>query len=79
MPNAIPVNSSLVQALGWNPETGRLVAQFKPGVWYEYDNVPADVAARVVFDKSVGGTFDALVKKGGFKFRKVTTEVALAD
>ncbi len=79
MPPAIPVISSMVMSLGWNPDTGRLIAQFSEDVWYEYDNVPADVAARVIFNKSVGGTFTALVKKGEFKFRRVTTAVALSD
>ncbi len=79
MPNAIPVSSSMILSMGWNPETGRLVAQFGEGIWYEYDNIPADVAARVIFNKSVGGTFNELVKKGDFQYRRVTTESALAD
>ena len=79
MPNAIPVSSSMIMSIGWNPDSQRLVAQFKEGVWYEYDGIPADVAARIIFNPSVGGTFNDLIKKGGFQFRRVTTEVALAD
>jgi len=79
MPNAIPVSSSMIMSMGWNPDTGRLVAQFSEGVWYEYDGIPADIAARIIFNKSVGGTFDALIKKGGFTYRRVNTEEALAD
>jgi hypothetical protein len=67
----------MVAALGWNPETGRLVAQFGEA-FYEYDGVSADVAARVIFADSIGKTFDALIKKGGVKYRQITAEQAFA-
>jgi hypothetical protein len=67
----------MIAALGWNPETGRLVAQFGE-IFYEYDGVSSDIAARVIFADSIGKTFDALIKKGGVKYRQITAEQAFA-
>ncbi len=79
MPPAIPVISSMVMTLGWNHDTGRMTAQYGEDAWYEYDNVPAGVAARIIYAKSVGKALDALLKKGEFKFRRITVAEAVTD
>jgi hypothetical protein len=77
MAKMVPVVSSMVVAIGWNPETLKLTAQFGDQ-FYEYDNVPADVAATVIFSESIGSTFNTLIKKGGFNYRKITSDQASA-
>lgn len=79
MPPLKPVSSSAIASLGWNPDTGRLVAQFDETTFYEYDNVPAEVAARIIFAESHGREFDRLIKKGGFPFRRIVREEATID
>lgn len=79
MPPLKPVSSSTLFSIGWNPATRRLVAQFGEDVFYEYDDVPADVAARIMFSESHGQAFDQLVKKGGFGYRRINREAATAD
>ena len=75
----IPVVSSLVAAVGYDVETGRLVVQF-PGdgqsVFWEYLAVPHYIVLTVLFSPSLGKSFAQLVKKGGFENRRITAQQA---
>ncbi len=77
----IPVISSMVAAVGYNHETGRLVVQF-PGdgqtVFWEYLEVPHSIVVRFMFDESLGRTFAKLVKKGQFENKRITAQQAVA-
>ena len=79
MPPLKPVSSAMLSSVGWNPDTRRLVVQFGEDSFYEYSDVPADVAARIMFARSHGQTFDQLVKKAGFPYRRVSRADAEAD
>lgn len=79
MAKLVPVNSSMFQAMSWDIATKKLVVQFpggEVGVFYAYQEVPAQVVAAVMFADSSGTAFDELVKKGGFKYEKITPEEA---
>ena len=72
----VPVVSASLTAVHYEREQQRLVVQFGES-WYEYDAVPGDVVLDVMFADSIGSTFDRLIKKGGFPFRKIPATEAL--
>ena len=72
----VPVVSAALTAVHYEREQQRLVVQFGES-WYEYDHVPGDVVLDVMFADSIGSTFDRLIKKGGFSFRKIPSAEAL--
>lgn len=77
----IPVVSSMVVAVGYEVESGRLVVQF-PGdgqtVFWEYLLVPHSTVLTVLFSESLGKSFAQLVKKGRFENRRITAQQAHA-
>ena len=77
----IPVVSSMIAAVGYDVETGRLVVQF-PGdgqsVFWEYLAVPHSIVLTFLFSDSLGKSFAQLVKKGRFANRRITAEQAHA-
>ncbi len=72
----VPVVSASLTAVQYEREQQRLVVQFGEN-WYEYDDVPSDVVLDFMFAYSIGSTFDRLIKKGGFSFRKIPSAEAL--
>lgn len=74
MPQFLPVVSSALTAVKYDRETSTLVVQFQEGVHYEYTDVPSDVVLDVLFADSIGKALDALVKKAGFKYRRLSSE-----
>lgn len=75
----IPVVSSMVAAVGYDVETGRLVVQF-PGdgrsVFWEYLGVGHSIILQFLFADSLGREFTRLIKKGGFENRRITLQQA---
>ena len=72
MAKFLPVVSAALTAIKFDRSTRKLYVQFAEDVFYEYSDIPNDTILDVMFADSLGGKFDELVKKGGFKFRKVT-------
>lgn len=56
-------NSSNIKNVGWSPETAELRITFHSGKTYSYERVGGCTVAAMLFDKSVGGYFDAHIKK----------------
>ncbi len=77
MAKFVPVVSAAITAVKFDREARKLVVQFGEA-FYEYDGVPGDVVLDFMFADSIGSSFDALVKKGGFTFRRIPSEQALA-
>lgn len=73
----VPVVSAALTAVHYEREQRRLVVQFGEEAVYEYDDVPSDVVLDFMFADSIGSTFDRLVKKGGYSFRKIPATQAL--
>ncbi|KKN84429.1 hypothetical protein LCGC14_0288910 [marine sediment metagenome] len=71
MAKFVPVVSAAMTAIKFERETGRLVVQFGEDSFYEYDGVSNEVVLDVLFADSIGSAFSALVKRGGFAFRKI--------
>lgn len=63
----VPVASSNLAAVGYDPETSELKIEFRSGAVYSYSGVPADVAAGVV---SGGGSYFARHIKNVYPFQQ---------
>lgn len=66
------VKSSNIDAIGHEGET--LVVRFRGGATYEYEAVPAETATQLLQAKSVGSAFALLVRRAGFKYRRLAPE-----
>ncbi len=66
------VDSSNVFAVGYDVAFSRLVVVFKGGAMYRYEDVPPETALELLTADSPGRTFDARIKRGGFRYRKIT-------
>ena len=69
--NLIPVSSSDLQAVGYDPETHRLQVEFCNGSLYEYYSVPESVHRELMAAASHGSYFAAHIKKGPYRFRQL--------
>jgi hypothetical protein len=73
--NRIPVKSSLLKSVGYDPETKQLEVEFaKTGRLYAYQDVPADVHATVMGAESVGAAFLKHVRNGGYAYTATEPE-----
>lgn len=75
----VPVVSSALLAVKFDRETNRLVVQFGEDIFYVYNGVPGDVVLDFLFADSIGRSFDVLVKKGGFGFKRISVDEAAID
>ena len=71
----IPVTSSQIAAVGYDPIACQLVIRFRgaggrPGAVYSYDGVPAEVAAGLIAAASPGIYFNRHIRHGGYPFRR---------
>tara|TARA_R100000365_G_C2746290_1_gene75515 strand:+ start:3779 stop:3997 length:219 start_codon:yes stop_codon:yes gene_type:complete len=69
--NRVPVVSSNVAEVGYNPETKTLEVAFIKGGVYQYLGVPLSVYKGLLAAPSVGRYLDVNVKKAGYSVRKV--------
>lgn len=68
-----PVNSSLVKARGYDPETRTLALEFSSGVWH-FQNVPPEVYAEMTSDgQSIGSYYHQNIR-GAFESEKFSLE-----
>lgn len=54
---AIPVSSSMIASVGYDPETSVLEVTFSNGRTYEYEGVPSHVFDGMIHASSVGRFF----------------------
>lgn len=71
--NRIPVTSSNLAAIGYDPATSTLEIAFTKGGVYQYANVPASVYEGLMSAPSHGRYFDINIKKAGYAARKVSS------
>lgn len=67
----IPVSSSNLRAVGYDPDTRRLQVEFHNGSVYEYYSVPASIHTGLMSAASHGSYFDAYIKKGPYQYRQL--------
>ena len=65
------VDSSNIEAVGYDEDSSLLVIEFKSGAVYEYEAVPKEVYEELMDAESVGKTFNRLVKTA-YAFNKVS-------
>tara|TARA_Y100000034_G_C6852753_1_gene387052 strand:+ start:987 stop:1220 length:234 start_codon:yes stop_codon:yes gene_type:complete len=66
----LPVDSSMIEAIGYDAETSTLLVDFVKGGTYSYADVPESVYADLISAESVGKAFHATVKHAGFTFTR---------
>lgn len=77
----IPVKSSNIKSIGFDPEQRELEVEFSSGSVYTYNAVPREVYEALIqensdvlqgkSDASVGVKFNDLVKKSGYDFGRL--------
>lgn len=70
--NMVPVSSSNLRAVGYDTATQTLRITFIGSGVYEYFGVPASVHAGLMAANSHGSYFDTHIKKGPYRYRKVS-------
>ncbi|MTC37209.1 KTSC domain-containing protein [Providencia alcalifaciens] len=69
--NRVPVSSSNLQSVGYDPATHVLEVAFHSSGVYQYSNAPAHIHSGLMSASSKGQYFDAYIKKAGYPYRKV--------
>jgi hypothetical protein len=67
----VPVVSSNVASVGYDPQTRILEIEFLNRSIYRYYSVPQSEYHALMRAPSVGHYFDANIKKGGYRYTKV--------
>jgi hypothetical protein len=67
-----PVTSSTIAAIGYDPAHETLEVEFLDGSIYHYFGVPEILYRGLMAATSHGSYLDAHVKKGGFKYKKIS-------
>lgn len=75
MPALVPVESSNLKAVGYEPGTKALTVQFKSGAQHVYEGVPAHEHARLMASDSIGSHFHANIKSA-YKSSKLHGDAA---
>ncbi len=72
------VKSTNLRAVSWDPDTRRARVEFVGCTVYEYDDVPGEVVAQILFSSSPGAEFARTLKlwEPG-RYRKVAQEAAV--
>src|SRR5262245_31549423 len=70
--------SSQVKAYGYEPNSAKLFVTFVGGTMYRYDGVEADVWADFLEAESKGKFLNAVIKRGGYAYTKLTAAEAQA-
>ncbi|EKH6498455.1 KTSC domain-containing protein [Providencia huaxiensis] len=69
--NRVPVSSSNLQSVGYDPATHVLEIAFHSSGIYQYLNVPTHIHSGLMSAPSKGQYFDVYIKKAGYPYRKV--------
>lgn len=67
----VPVSSSNLRSIGYDPSTSTLEIEFNSGSVYQYDSVPQTIHDGLMQAASHGQYFDRLIKKAGYRYRQV--------
>jgi hypothetical protein len=67
----IPVESSNLASVGYDPESAVLEVEFKSGGIYEYSGVPQSVYDGLINAESKGKYFHQYIKNTGYPYSKI--------
>ncbi len=65
------VQSSSLDAVGYDKAASKLGARFKDGAEYQYEGVPESVFEGILSASSAGRYFDQHVKKAGYRYKQI--------
>jgi KTSC domain len=65
------VSSTNLRSVGYDQDSSTLEIEFNSGGIYQYFNVPVHIHSGLMTASSKGTYFDAHIKKGPFRFRKI--------
>lgn len=68
----IPVNSSNVGSIGYDPDSATLRIEYSKGGIYEYQGVPIDVYEGLMGAASKGDYVNQVIKRGGYPFSRLS-------
>ena len=71
MMTRVPVQSSIIFAIGYDPETRTMEIDFKTGAVYQYEQVPPELHKDFMESSSKGTFFHFNFKKGKFPYKKL--------
>jgi hypothetical protein len=66
----MPVSSSTIAEVGYEPESSTLAVRFHSGMEYHYFQVPKEVFDGFLMASSCGQYFDQYVKKAGYAYAR---------
>jgi KTSC domain len=69
--NRIPVSSSNLASVGYDPGNQSLEVEFLHGGIYRYSGVPSSVYDGLMAADSHGSYFDRYIKKAGYGYQKI--------
>lgn len=67
----VPVQSSNLASVGYDPKTSTLEIEFHDGGIYQYSGVPPEVHQGLMNAASKGSYLDQNIKKAGYPYKKV--------
>ena len=67
----IPVRSSALEAIGYDPATMTLYVAFHEGMVYAYSCVPPEVHATMLRAESVGQYLEGTINRSNYPFQRV--------
>jgi hypothetical protein len=67
----VKVDSSMLNAIGYDDTTRKLTVEFSNGSVFEYSQVPRSIYDKVMEARSTGSAFNGLVKTKGYAYKKV--------
>lgn len=67
----VPVQSSNLASVGYDPKTSTLEIEFLNGNIYQYFSVPSEIHQGLLNAGSKGSYLDQNIKKAGYSYKKV--------
>lgn len=67
----LPVRSSNLASVGYDPQTRILEIEFRNGAIYQYRGVPSAVFLTLMYSPSPGRYFNAAIREAGYPFYRV--------
>jgi hypothetical protein len=68
----VPVSSTQLTSVGYDPATLTLEIEFRKGGVYQYVGISAETHERLMTAESIGTFFNTVIREGGFAYLRVS-------
>ncbi len=68
----VPVSSSQLTSIGYDPATLTLEVEFRKGGVYQYVGISAETHEQLMAAESIGTFFNTMIREGGFAYARVS-------